>query len=117
MHDISSMGSKQGRAYSTSPCAVSCPSQWSSTGSAIPQSSVSGSLNLNLDSATQHCQHAKQLGLQLRDQESSSTHSTGQSHHEMASMGLVNSHGHYISGQSGTSYSVFFMVDVQFLIK
>nr|UYC36112.1 OF23721 [Phoebe bournei] len=101
MHDISNMESKQGLAYSTSPCAVGCPSRWSSTGSAIPQSSVSGSLNLNLDSATQRCQHAKQLGLRLRDQESSSTQSTGQSHHEMASMGLVNSHGHYISGQSG----------------
>lgn len=108
MHDISNMESKQGRAYSTSPCGVSCPSRWSSTGSAIPQSSVSGSLNLNLNSATQHCQHAKHFGLQLRDQESSSTQSTGQSHHEMASMGLVNSHGHYISGQSGTSYSEVF---------
>ncbi|XP_077236300.1 nuclear transcription factor Y subunit A-3-like [Tasmannia lanceolata] len=93
--------SDQSSVHSTSPCIVNCPSWWNSTGSQIPQSCLSKSLTLNLDSSSQHCHHVKQLGLQLQDQDSSSTQSTGQSHHEVATMGAGNPQGQCISIQSG----------------
>ncbi|KAF8388764.1 hypothetical protein HHK36_025444 [Tetracentron sinense] len=46
-------------------------------------------------------QRAKQLGLQLQDQDSSSTQSTGQSHHEVATMGGSNPYRQCISSQPG----------------
>eukprot|EP00262_Sarcandra_glabra_P014677 TRINITY_DN4338_c0_g1_i2.p1 TRINITY_DN4338_c0_g1~~TRINITY_DN4338_c0_g1_i2.p1 ORF type:complete len:349 (-),score=52.69 TRINITY_DN4338_c0_g1_i2:318-1364(-) len=101
MQNMSKKDSDQSSVHSTSPCGVNCPSWWNSSGSQIPQSSLTKSLNLKTNSPTQHCYHAKQLGLQLQDQESSSTQSTGQSHHEVAVIGGGNPHGQCFSAQSG----------------
>ncbi|XP_058078503.1 nuclear transcription factor Y subunit A-3-like isoform X2 [Magnolia sinica] len=101
MHNTGKKEPDQSSVHSGIAYTASCPSWWNAAGSQIPQSSFSKSLNLNLDSPTQHCHNTKQLGRQLQDQESSSTQSTGQSHHDAVNVGGGNLHGHCISGQSG----------------
>ncbi|OVA08906.1 CCAAT-binding transcription factor [Macleaya cordata] len=100
MQDISKKDSDQSSTYSISHGAVSCPIWWTSAGSQIPQSCLSKSVSLNMDSSHQDCRSVKQLGFQLQDQDSSSTQSTGQSHHEMSNMRGSNPNGQSISVQS-----------------
>ncbi|OVA08380.1 CCAAT-binding transcription factor [Macleaya cordata] len=94
MHNIQQKETDQISGQSTSPYVVNCPSWWKSSGSQISQSSLSRSVGLNVDTPPQHCQNMKQLGFQLQDQESSSSQSTGQSNHEVATMGGGNPHGY-----------------------
>ncbi|KAF8401053.1 hypothetical protein HHK36_014356 [Tetracentron sinense] len=99
MQNMPKRDSDQSSVHSTSPCIISCPSWWNTTESHIPQSALSKSLSLKMGSPPQQC--AKQLGLQLQDQDSSSTRSTGESLHEVAAMGGSNPYGQYILSQSG----------------
>ncbi|XP_058108530.1 nuclear transcription factor Y subunit A-3-like isoform X2 [Magnolia sinica] len=104
MQNISNKKSEQSSVHSTSPYVVSYPSWWNSTGAQIPQSSISKSLNLSLDSQTQHCHSVKPLGLQMQDQESSSTQSTGQSHHVAA--GYEENYGKQNNGHAKSVLSL-----------
>ncbi|KAF8406844.1 hypothetical protein HHK36_005965 [Tetracentron sinense] len=113
MQNLSNKDSDQSFVHSTSPCAISCPSWWNSIGSQIPQTSLSKNLSLNMQSPTQNSRSTQQFGLQLQDHDSSSTQSTGQSHHEVATVGGTNPHDQCISSQSGfdmgiiTSYTFY----------
>ncbi|KAI3913630.1 hypothetical protein MKX01_035826 [Papaver californicum] len=86
MQNIQGNDSHKFSSHPTSPSAVnSCSrSWWNSSVSQIPPSSLSRSTSLNVDTPPQHCQNAKQLRSQHQDQDSSSSQSTIQSHHEMA---------------------------------
>ncbi|XP_077240991.1 nuclear transcription factor Y subunit A-3-like [Tasmannia lanceolata] len=101
MHNISNKESTHSSVHSTVPSIASYAPWWNSTGSQIPQSSLSKPLTLNLDSPTHHSHHIEQLGIQLQGQGSSSIRSAGQSHNEVACMGTENPQGHRISAQSG----------------
>ncbi|KAL4195925.1 hypothetical protein AMTRI_Chr04g180760 [Amborella trichopoda] len=86
MQTLCNKESDQSSGQSTSPCVVNCPSWWNSSGTQVRQPAICRTLNLNMDSSTQHHSHVQQLGGQLPDQDSSSTQSTGQSHHEVAAV-------------------------------
>nr|DAD49072.1 TPA_asm: hypothetical protein HUJ06_019009 [Nelumbo nucifera] len=70
----------------------------------MPASSLSKSLILKMDAQSQHCHNIKKLGLQSQEQDSSSTQSTGQSHHEVEAVGSGHN-GQCISEQSGLTES------------
>ncbi|KAI3968663.1 hypothetical protein MKX01_028813, partial [Papaver californicum] len=53
-----------------------------------------------MESSPPYCRNVKQLGFQLQDQDSSSTQSTGQSHHEVSNMSGDHSNGQCVSAQS-----------------
>ncbi|XWS16190.1 hypothetical protein CRYUN_Cryun34aG0063800 [Craigia yunnanensis] len=81
---------------------VGCSSWGNSTESHVQQSSMSESLSLKMGVLPQHFHNTKQLGFQFQDQDSSSTQSTGQSYHEVASAGDSNLCGKsLISASSG----------------
>ena len=82
---------------------VSCPSWWNSNEQQFSPS-LSKNISFKVDSSPQTYHEAKQLGLNLPDQESSSTLSIGQSHNEMSAMGGTNSQGQCISSESGTYF-------------
>ncbi|RZC68128.1 hypothetical protein C5167_031381 [Papaver somniferum] len=88
MQNIQGNDSHQFSSHPASPSVVnSCSrSWWNSSVSQIPPSSMSRSTSLNVDTPPQHCQNANQLGSQQKDQDSSSSQSTIQSHHEMATI-------------------------------
>lgn len=88
--------------------AVNSPSWWNSNEQHIPQS-VSNSLSLKMESPPQLNHGAEQLGLQVQDQDSSSTQSGGQSYHEVTAIGGTNSQDQCISSDSGiyTFSSIF----------
>ncbi|KAK1288040.1 Nuclear transcription factor Y subunit A-3 [Acorus calamus] len=100
MHNLSNKDSDQTSVHSTSHGGVNCTSWWNSSGSHIPKSSLSTGLKLNGEPA-QRCNQIQPLGLQVQDQDSSSTQSTGQSHQDMVGMSGGNLHGRSISVQSG----------------
>ncbi|KAL9362383.1 hypothetical protein Peur_045168 [Populus x canadensis] len=81
---------------------VSCPSWWNSNEQQF-STSLSKNINFKVDPSPQPYHEAKQLGLNLPDQESSSTLSIGQSHNEMSAMGGTNSQGQCISSESDES--------------
>ncbi|KAK1281206.1 Nuclear transcription factor Y subunit A-3 [Acorus gramineus] len=99
MQDLSNKDSDQSSVHSTSHGVINCPSWWNSTGSHIPQSSLSTGLKLN-GHPSQHCSQMNPLGLQVQDQDSSSTQSTSHSHQDMLLMSGGNLHGRAISVQS-----------------
>ncbi|KAF9615032.1 hypothetical protein IFM89_021603 [Coptis chinensis] len=74
--------SVQSSVHSSVPGVVNCSSWWASTESQVPHSSLSNNLSLNMDSSPNTYHNVKQL----QGQDSSSTQSTGKSHHEMATM-------------------------------
>ncbi|KAI3983096.1 hypothetical protein MKX01_035377 [Papaver californicum] len=95
MQNIQGNDSHQFSSHPTSPSAVnSCSrSWWNSSVSQIPPSSMSRSTSLNVDTPPQHCQNANQLRSQHQDQDSSSSQSTIQSHHEMTTIGYDETNG------------------------
>ncbi|CAK7352512.1 unnamed protein product [Dovyalis caffra] len=82
--------------------AVSCPSWWNSNEQQFSPS-VSKSISFKVDPPSQPYHEAKQLGLHLPDQESSSTLSIGQSRNEMSAVGGTNSQDQCISTESDES--------------
>ncbi|THG12474.1 nuclear transcription factor Y subunit A-3-like [Camellia sinensis] len=62
--------------------------------------SLSKNLSLKVESLPHICQEAKHLGIQEQDRDSSSTRSTGPSHHEVTAMGGTNSQDQCISSES-----------------
>lgn len=80
--------------------AANCSSWWNPNEQQIPRS-LSNNLSFKMESQAQPCHDAKHLGLQVRDQDSSSSQSTGQSHDEGAGMGGTNSQDRCISSESG----------------
>ncbi|KAK9101477.1 hypothetical protein Scep_024907 [Stephania cephalantha] len=101
MNSISKKESDRSSTHSDVPCVFSCQSWWSSTPAQVPQSTLSKSGSLSIDSVHHQCNNLKQFGI-LQDQDSCSTQSTGQSHREVVSMGACNS-GQCISAHSGYS--------------
>ncbi|MCL7040885.1 hypothetical protein MKW94_021718 [Papaver nudicaule] len=95
MQNIQENDSHQFSSRPTSPYAAnSCSrSWWNSSAAQIPPSSLSRSTSLNVDTPPQHCPTANQLGSQHQDQDSSSSQSTIQSHHEMATIGYDDTNG------------------------
>ncbi|KAI8544660.1 hypothetical protein RHMOL_Rhmol08G0312900 [Rhododendron molle] len=90
-------------AHSMAPRVAGCASWWTSAASQVEQSSLSKNLSLNIATPNQHGHVAKQRGFQFHDQDSSSTQSTGQSYHEVASVEESNHCGQSIfSTQLGT---------------
>ncbi|GMP62729.1 hypothetical protein CsSME_00024718 [Camellia sinensis var. sinensis] len=89
----------QSSIYSMSNFAVNCPSWWNSQEQQFPQS-ISKHLSLKLESPPQLCEEARHLRLQRHDQDSSSTQSTVQSHHEVTAMGGTNAQDQSISSES-----------------
>lgn len=80
---------------------VNCQAWWNSYEQQLPES-FSKNLSLKVESPPQLYQNMKQLGLQLQDQDSSSSQSTGQSHQEVSAIGRTNSQDQCISSESGT---------------
>ncbi|KAI3959491.1 hypothetical protein MKW98_019081 [Papaver atlanticum] len=80
------------------------PIWWTSSGSQNPQSCLSRSISINMDSSPPDCRNVKQLGFQLQEQDSSSTQSTGQSHHEVSNMSGEHSNGQCVSAQSDITF-------------
>ncbi|KAI3997496.1 hypothetical protein MKX01_008103 [Papaver californicum] len=80
------------------------PIWWTSSGSQNPQSCLSRSISINMESSPPDCHNVKQFGFQLQDQDSSSTQSTGQSHHEVSNMSGDHSNGQCVSAQSDITY-------------
>ncbi|MCL7036540.1 hypothetical protein MKW94_019567 [Papaver nudicaule] len=80
------------------------PIWWTSSGSQNPQSCLSKSISINMGSSPPDCRNAKQLGFQLQDQDSTSTQSTGQSHHEVLNMSGDHTKGQCVSAQSDITY-------------
>ncbi|XVF86856.1 hypothetical protein PTKIN_Ptkin18bG0075700 [Pterospermum kingtungense] len=68
--------------HSTSTYVAGCSSWGNSTESQVQQSSMSASLSLKMRVMPQRFHNTKQLSLQFKDQDSSSTQSTGQSYPE-----------------------------------
>lgn len=102
MQDFYKKDSDLSSAHSMAPRVAGCASWWTSAASQVEQSSLSKSLSLNIATANQHDHVAKQMAFQFRDQDSSSTQSTGQSYHEVASVEENNHCGQsIISTQSG----------------
>ncbi|XP_057969751.1 nuclear transcription factor Y subunit A-3-like isoform X2 [Malania oleifera] len=91
--------------HSMSHLAVNYPSWWSSNGQKIQQS-LSKNLSLHVESPLQLCQNTKHFGFQLYEQDSSSSQSTGKSHHELGAMGGgSNSQDQCVSSESGQDES------------
>ncbi|KAF3781175.1 Nuclear transcription factor Y subunit A-5 [Nymphaea thermarum] len=80
MQNMTDKDSDRSSHQSTSPC---LPSWWNSPGTQVPHHSLCRALNLNIESPTQQYGHVKQPGVQLQDQDSSSSQSTGQSHQDV----------------------------------
>lgn len=78
---------------------VNCQAWWNSNEQQLPES-FSKNLSLKVESPPQLYQNMKQLGLQLQDQDSSSSQSTGQSHQEVSAIGRTNSQDQCISSES-----------------
>lgn len=93
-------------AHSMAPRVAGCASWWTSAASQVEQSSLSKNLSLNIATPNQHGHVTKQMGFQFHDQDSSSTQSTGQSYHEVASVEESNHCGQSIFstqlGHNGT---------------
>lgn len=77
-----------------------CASWWTSTASQIQQSSLTENLSLKMVSPNQYGHNANQMRFQFQDQDSSSTQSTGQSYHEVASVGESNPCGKALTSMS-----------------
>lgn len=78
--------------------AINCPSWWNSHEQLLPQS-LSKHFSLRVESPSQLCHQTKHLGLQRKDQDSSSTQSSGQSHHEVWNLAGTNSQDQCISSE------------------
>lgn len=109
MQDFYKKDSDLSSAHSMAPRVAGCASWWTSAASQVEQSSLSKNLSLNIATANQHDHVAKQMAFQFRDQDSSSTQSTGQSYHEGASVEENNHCGQsIISTQSGNYVHLLF---------
>ncbi|KAF2304077.1 hypothetical protein GH714_026896 [Hevea brasiliensis] len=86
--------------FGQAPFIFSSPSWWHSNEQQISQS-LSKNIGLKVESPSQLYHKAKHFGLQLLDQESSSTQSIGQSHNEVGTVGETNSQDQCISSESG----------------
>ncbi|KAF2304069.1 hypothetical protein GH714_026841 [Hevea brasiliensis] len=69
--------------------------------------SLSKNIGLKVESPSQLYHKAKHFGLQLLDQESSSTQSIGQSHNEVGTVGETNSQDQCISSESDSASAGF----------
>ena len=106
MQDVYKKESGRNSPHSNSHSGANSQSWWNSTGSQVPQNSLSKSVSLTMDSSRQDCPSVKQFGFQLQDQDSSSSQSTGQSHNEISNMGANNRNGQCISVHSGICCSL-----------
>lgn len=79
-------------------------SMWFSTKQ--PHVSRSKSVATELETTTEHHYHAKFSESQYQEQDSSSTLSTGQSHHEAAISARRNFHTQNVSFQPGNGWSI-----------
>ncbi|KAK2965604.1 hypothetical protein RJ640_008445 [Escallonia rubra] len=93
MQELLKKDSDMSAAHSAAPSIITCPSWWTNNESHTQQSSLSENLSLKIATPPPHCQNGKQMGFQFQEQESSSTQSTGQSYHEVASVGESNQYG------------------------
>lgn len=109
MQDFYRKDSDLSSAHSMAPRVAGCASWWTSAASQVEQSSQSKNLSLNITTPNQHGHIAKQMAFQFHDQDSSSTQSTGQSYHEVASVEEINHCGQSIfPTQSGNYLHLLF---------
>ncbi|ONK65356.1 uncharacterized protein A4U43_C07F36270 [Asparagus officinalis] len=99
MRNIGNKDSKESSAYSTPNC-VNLPSWWNSSASNYPPS-YPKNLYMNMDPLAPQENQLKYLGAHIADQDSSSTHSSDQSHQELSGSTESKSQGQCISAQSG----------------
>lgn len=87
----------------TSPCDASSPHWWTSSETNTQQSSLPKFSRLKIGTQTIDYHSTKELGSQVRDQDSPSTRSTGQSYPGVLHWGGNNTHGQSIfSAQLGS---------------
>ncbi|XAR67596.1 hypothetical protein NMG60_11002416 [Bertholletia excelsa] len=90
MQNFSKKDSGLSSAHSMAPSVAGSVSWWTANTSQIQESSLTKNLSLKMVTPDQHDPHAMRIGFQFQDQDSSSTQSTGQSYHDVASVGESN---------------------------
>ncbi|CAN6455643.1 unnamed protein product [Victoria cruziana] len=100
MQNMMEKDSDQSSHQSTSPC---LPLWWSAAGTQVPHHSLCREFNLNIESPTDQYGRAKQPGVQLQDQDSSSSQSTGQSHQDVRGYDDTYGKGHHSGIKSALS--------------
>ncbi|XP_050218397.1 nuclear transcription factor Y subunit A-3-like isoform X2 [Mercurialis annua] len=92
------------KSFNQAQFTYSCPSWWNSNEQQTPLPS-SRNISFKVESSPQLYHEAKNLGLQLLDQDSSSSQSIDQSHNEVAAVGGTSSQDQCISSESGEDES------------
>ncbi|KAK6944769.1 Nuclear transcription factor Y subunit A [Dillenia turbinata] len=99
IHSLTEKNFDQTSLHSMSRFSVNCSSWWIPSQQQSPQL-LSKNLTLKVESLPQNCHNARHVDLQLRDQDSSSTQSTGQSNNEVTVVGGINPQEQSISSES-----------------